>query len=545
MLYAQMQLGIPAIWLKTQDIYRARETVLAFNKRDYYTIDSQSGFSKFVDGEWKSVLIKMQDPEKDNMMVDRVVDDFSVAWPYLLALPQDEQSRVSFIHVVNFKPDNLMMHFAGILSSAHESYRSAFWKDDLSKLPIQLVFISGFDIPQGYDNLFYNCDNKMLDKDEILLILRHIDESTSGTVLVSQKEERIVKAGLGLNEYSFINLCLTSVVDKGFIDPDYIYAQKMAVVKQNGILEIIRPKITFDQIGGLENIKDLIRKNAVLWHNPDKARDFGIAPISKILMVGVPGTGKSAICEATANALHLDLARTGVSQVMNSFVGQSEQNMRAVFQQIKVMAPLCVWIDEFGRDLSGGASSSHVDGGTTDRVHGEFLTGLQELPSNVFLMCAANQIDSLRPEMLRAERFDKIVFVGLPTFEERISIIKIYLDDIVSDHNFNYEEISNATMYFTGAEIKSLIKEVKFNIALNYNKSVTTRDIIDYVPKMRNILWNKDRKMIQDLYVSALEQWDWASEGQYNDAQQVVGGTLRGSYTPKVETKSSFSWDSK
>ena len=131
--------------------------------------------------------------------------------------------------------------------------------------------------------------------------------------------------------------------------------------------------------------------------------------------MGIPGTGKSAICEATANALGLDLARTGVSQVMNSFVGQSEANMRAVFNQIKVMAPLCVWIDEFGRDMSGGQSSSHVDGGTTDRVHGEFLTGLQELPENVFLICAANQIENLKPEMLRAERFDKIIFVGLPS----------------------------------------------------------------------------------------------------------------------------------
>jgi SpoVK/Ycf46/Vps4 family AAA+-type ATPase len=338
---------------------------------------------------------------------------------------------------------------------------------------------------------------------------------------------------------------LTSVVERGSVDADYIYAQKMKEVKEKGILEIIRPKITFDQIGGLDNIKNLISKNAVLWHEPQKAKAFGITPISRILMVGVPGTGKSAICEATASALGLDLARTGVSQVMNSFVGQSEANMRAVFQQIKVMAPLCVWIDEFGRDLSGGASSSHVDGGTTDRVHGEFLTGLQELPSNVFLMCAANQLDNLRPEMLRAERFDKIMFVGLPSFQERVSIAKIYLNDIESDHNFNYEQIADATVYFTGAEIKSLIREVKFNIALNQGRSATTDDIIEHVPKMRNILWNKSRQMIQDLYSTAIEQWDWASQDQFNDADKVIGGKLSGSAMPKAEAKSSFSWNSK
>ncbi len=545
MLFSQMQLGVPAIWLKTPDMFRARETILGFTKRDYYAINSKTGFSKFIDGEWKSILIPMPNPENPEQVVDRVVYDFSVAWPYLLNLSKEEQARASFINLVTSKPDNLMVLFSGILSSAHEDYRTAFWQDDISSLPIQFIFISSFDAPEGYDNFFYNYNTGLPDKNELILILRHIDQSTSGTVSISSKEEQIVKAGLGLTESSFINLCLTSVVEKGSVDADYIYSQKMKEVKEKGILEIIRPKITFDQIGGLENIKNLIIKNAVLWNNPEKAREFGIVPISRILMVGVPGTGKSAICEATANALHLDLARTGVSQVMNSFVGQSEANMRAVFQQIKVMAPLCVWIDEFGRDLSGGASSSHVDGGTTDRVHGEFLTGLQELPSNVFLMCAANQLDNLRPEMLRAERFDKIMFVGLPTFEERISIIQIYLKDVVSDHQFNYEEISNATTCFTGAEIKSLIREVKFNIALNHGRSVTTNDIIEHAPKMRNILWNKNRQMIQDLYSTAIEQWDWASEGQFNDATKIVGGTLRGSHTPKVEAKSSFSWSSK
>lgn len=545
MLFSQMQLGVPAIWFKTPDIYRAQELILTFDKREYYTINPKNGFCKFVDGEWKSVLISMPNPENSDETIDRIVHDFSIVWPYLKSLPVEEQSKITFINMVTTKPDNLMVMFAGVLSAAHEEYRSAFWKDDLANLPVQFVFISTFNVPEDYNNLFYFYANDYPDKNELAVILRHIDTATSGTVSISSKEGQIIKAGLGLSESSFINLCLTSVVERGSVDPDYIYAHKMKEVKEKGILEIIRPKLTFDEIGGLENIKDLINKNAALWHNPQAAERFGVAPISKILMVGVPGTGKSAICEATASALHLDLARTGVSQVMNSFVGQSEANMRAVFQQIKVMAPLCVWIDEFGRDLSGGASSSHVDGGTTDRVHAEFLTGLQELPSNVFLMCAANQLDNLRPEMLRAERFDKIMFVGLPSFAERMSIISIYLNDVESDHQFNYEQLAHSTAYFTGAEIKSLVKEVKFNIALNYGRPVITNDIIEHIPKVRNILWNKNRQMIQDLYSTAIQQWDWASEDQFNDAKHILGGTLQGSHESKTETKSRYSWNTK
>jgi AAA+ superfamily predicted ATPase len=545
MLFSQMQLGVPAIWFKTLDVYRAQELILSFTKRDYYTIHPKNGFCKFVDGKWKPVLVQLPNPENPQEVIERIAHDFSVVWPYLKDLPLEEQNKVSFISLVTVKPDHLMTMFAGVIASAHEDYRNAFWKDDLTNLPMQFIFVSTFDVPEGYSSFFYSHTSDCPDKDELALILRHIDSSTSGTVFMSSKEDEIIRAGLGLSESSFINLCLTSVIEKGSLDPDYIYSCKMKEVKEKGILEIIRPKITFDQIGGLDNIKNLIISNARLWNNPSIAEQFGVTPISRILMVGVPGTGKSAICEATASALNLDLARTGVSQIMNSFVGQSEANMRAVFRQIKIMAPLCVWIDELGRDLSGGASSSHVDGGTTDRVHGEFLTGLQELPSNVFLMCAANQIDSLRPEMLRAERFDKIIFVGLPTFAERISIFKIYLNNMESSHNFDYERLAQATMYFTGAEIKSLVKEVKFNIALNCNRSVATDDIIEFIPKIRNVLWNKNRQMIKDLYSTALEQWDWASEDQFNDARNILSGTSRGSHGSKSETKSNFSWNSK
>jgi ATP-dependent 26S proteasome regulatory subunit len=432
--------------------------------------------------------------------------------------------------------------YAGLISSLQYSYRKSFWSDDNDLMPIQFIFISPFECPEDYSHLFANIEFELPNLDELSTVLAHIETSTDSLVFDSSKKQQIAKAGLGLTESSFINLCLTSVVDTGTVDPEVIYNMKMADIKRNGILEIKKPTITFDQIGGLDNIKQIINRNAVLWHNPEKAKEFGVSPIARMLMVGVPGTGKSAICEATASALGLDLARTGVSQVMNSFVGQSESNMRNVFKQIGVMAPLCVWIDEFGRDLSGGASSSHVDVGTTDRVHGEFLTGLQELPKNVFLMCAANQLENLRPEMLRADRFDKIMFVGLPSFMERIDIIKIYLDSINTDHAFDYEQLSEATQYFTGAEIKSLIKETKFNIALGEMRTITTQDIIKTAPTIRNILWNKNRQMIQDLYATAIEQWDWASTDQFNDAKLVVSGSP---LTASKTTNKSLQWTTK
>jgi SpoVK/Ycf46/Vps4 family AAA+-type ATPase len=208
---------------------------------------------------------------------------------------------------------------------------------------------------------------------------------------------------------------------------------------------------------------------------------------------------------------------------MNSYVGQSEANMRKVFKQIKALNPLCVWIDEFGRDLSGGGSSSHVDGGTTDRVHGEFLTGLQELPEESFLLCAANQIENLRPEMLRADRFDKIMFVGLPSHQEREAIFRIHLSKIDTVHNYDFDLLAAKTKYMTGAEIVTLIRETKFYVTTESLRPIETNDIIDRIKHNKNIIWLKHPQMIKEMYAHALDQWDWASSLQQEEAYEIIG----------------------
>lgn len=530
MLSQQIQLGVPAIWITTKDYHRLTDLVISSNSRDYYTMD-KGVFSKCVNQSWKPILVKISSPlEQESVNV--TTSSFEVAINHLFEQP--DKNRSTFIIYSFDEAAKTAAQYAPFVNSLMSDYRHSFMQDDSDVLPLQIIIFSSFPCPQEYKNLYIEVEDSYPSYNEILDIIAHMHSSTSGQIFASSETTHfasIAKSALGMTEFSMINTILNSVVETGKVNPEYIYKTKMSSVKQNGILEIIKPKITFDQIGGLDIIKDLILKNVHFWHNPKEAEAFDISPIRRILTVGVPGTGKSAICEATANALGVDLARTGVSQVMNSFVGQSESNMRAVFQQIKVMAPLCVWIDEFGRDLSGGASSSNVDAGTTDRVHGEFLTGLQELPENVFLMCAANQLDNLRPEMLRAERFDKIFFVGLPAFEERISILKIFLNQ---QEDYHYENLAHKTKYFTGAEIKALIRQVKFEIVSSYRRKITTQDIINYIPSMRNILWNKDKEMIKSLYRTAYEQWDWSSTLQLNEINDILGRSSSDNFELKV-----------
>ena len=521
MLFSQIKLGYPSLWVKSVDTFKTIESIVNFDSRAYFMINS-SGFSQYVDGVWKPVLVPMPNPNNPEEQIFTSTYDFTVANEFLKSY--ETNLPKTFIFNIFAQHNEFVSTFAGIFNNATMQYRDAFWSNDVTQMPTQYIVISNADCPQDFNHIFKAVETSYPTREEIITVLSHLDKASEG-LLVRQPVKSIVDAALGLSESEFINLSLQSVLEVGEVSADYIYAQKMKDIKKNGILEIIKPKVHFNNIGGLDTIKDLIIRNANLWHNPDQAAKFGISPIRRMLMVGIPGTGKSAICEATANALGLDLARTGVSQVMNSYIGQSEQNMRLVFQQIHAMSPLCVWIDEFGRDLSGGSSSSHVDGGTTDRVHGEFLTGLQELPEDTFLLCAANSLDSLRPEMLRADRFDKIMFVGLPSFEERKHIFQIHLSKIDTDHSYDYDSLAQATQYMTGAEIVSLIRETKFYVVSESLRPIETNDILTYAPKMKNIIWMKHNETVVSMYKYALEQWDWASTEQMNDAIIMLSKT--------------------
>lgn len=521
-MFSKIKLGYPNLWLKTPDPSRVLDVITSTLSRNIYTIDFLKGFSQFVDGTWKPVL--MDNPAYPDNSVEKYITTFDpqVSLHYLTT---STSSPSTYIVNVPSSPLESIAPYSSLLSYFKSLYRKAFWSDDLSSMPLQILFISSLDCPEDLSHLFNIIEDSLPSQNELSLIVDHINQSSHNQLVSVSEIKDISRAGIGFTESEFIDACLMSVVSTSKIDAKYIYDTKMSSIKKNGILEIIKPSISFRHIGGLNNIKDIIHRTSILRKNPEQARTFGVTPIRRLLMVGVPGTGKSAICQATAAELDLDLARTGISQVMNSFIGQSEANMRAVFKQIKAMSPLCVWIDEFGRDLSGGSSSSHVDGGTTDRVHGEFLTGLQELPEETFLLCAANSLDSLRPEMLRADRFDKIMFVGLPSHEERKHIFNIHLSQIDTDHQYDYDSLAEATKYMTGAEIVSLIRETKFYITSDTLRPINTNDILTYAPNMKNILWNKSHQEIISMYEYAVHQWDWASSDQFADAQSILSKT--------------------
>lgn len=504
----QLAVRTPLIWVQSDEPRRViGEVTDEIRDRPILRLDVMDGLVSY-DTEtetWKKVLIDGEEGQA------APTDDLFVSLHHAL-----KERGVMIIENAHLIAEKLV----GLLGYVSTTYVDAFFADDADKVPAMFVLIScKSDVPPEILRSAVAVNKGLPDADELEATLRHIYDRLE----IDQPDEVIapVRAGLGLSEFEFAQACSRSLKRDKELDPEYINAIKIDNLKRGGVLEIRRPSITLEGIGGLDNAKTLMRRVAWTWYNPDEAAQAGIGePLRRVLLVGVPGSGKSAICEAAADALGLDLAKFGVGRMMNKYVGESEANMRRAFAQVAAMRPLTLWVDEFGRDMSGGASSAEVDGGTTDRVHGEFLQGIQELPPDVFLVAAANRIDNLPPEMLRADRFDKVMFVGFPTEAERIDIFRIHLGDAAA--NYDLPALAKATTQFTGAEIKALIREVRFTVVGDTGKAPSTSDIVAFAPKMKGRVWVNHRERIVEMYTRAKSDWDWASSQQEAEADFVL-----------------------
>jgi AAA+ superfamily predicted ATPase len=245
--------------------------------------------------------------------------------------------------------------------------------------------------------------------------------------------------------------------DRRFDDEDVnvILAGKRRVMQGDGLLEYIQTPLDLDQIGGMKNLKRWLRqrKNALA----PEARDFGIDAPRGVLMLGVQGAGKSLCAKAIATAWQQPLLRMDCGALYNSYIGESERNLRQALKQAECMAPVILWIDEIEKAFASAASQSS-DGGLSKRMFATLLTWMQDHEAPVFLAATANDIEALPPELLRKGRFDEIFFVGLPGKAARRKILEIHLDKRGRDPSqFRLDELTAASQGFSGAEIEQAV----------------------------------------------------------------------------------------
>ena len=261
-----------------------------------------------------------------------------------------------------------------------------------------------------------------------------------------------------------------------------IIAEKEQIIKKSGLLEYFHPKEYLTNVGGLDNLKEWIHKRGQAYS--DQAKEFGLNIPRGVLLLGIPGCGKSLTAKAIANEWKFPLLRFDLGKVFGGIVGESERNIRYALDVAKTISPCVLWIDEIEKGLSGSQSSGRTDGGTSARVFGTFLTWMQEKKEPVFVVATANDISSLPPELLRKGRFDEIFFVDLPSAKERENIFNIHLGNKKRDAKelgLNMAELVKKTEGFSGAEIEEVVNEALFNAYAAGQKDLQQGNLLECI----------------------------------------------------------------
>jgi SpoVK/Ycf46/Vps4 family AAA+-type ATPase len=263
----------------------------------------------------------------------------------------------------------------------------------------------------------------------------------------------------GVTKIEATNILATLVVKRSISKADLaeLSRAKDSIFSDLSGLERVQLRGTDHQVGGLAGLRSwLDRKRPLLTMD---LRDRGMRPPRGVLLVGVPGCGKSLSAKAVAADWELPLYRLDMAAIFGQYVGQSENRLKEALATADTVAPCVLWIDEIEKGLAGSGSDST---GVTTRLVGQFLYWLQESSARVFVVATANDVRALPQELLRSGRFDDMFFVDLPDAAERRDIIGIYLRKyfrapVSTEMLVELVELSEG---FAGSDLQAAVAEI-------------------------------------------------------------------------------------
>lgn len=294
-------------------------------------------------------------------------------------------------------------------------------------------------------------------------LLRHIyrDLSKSMNIKLQIGKEDFAKLLDDLRGFTLLEaekiLTKAMIVDHALEADDirFVLQAKKEIIEREGLLEYFPVEQTMTDIADLEVLKKWLAKRKCVIEKPDQAARFGLPYPKGILLLGVPGSGKSLCARAVAMEWRIPLLKMDPSNLYNKYIGETEKNFKRAMAASEKMSPVVLWIDEVEKIFATG---DHEDGGVSQRVLGMFLSWMQDRQGDVFVVATSNDVVKLPPEFLRKGRFDEIFFLDLPNAEVRRSIFEIHLRRRGSDPGgFDLDALVEASDGFSGAEIEQVI----------------------------------------------------------------------------------------
>jgi SpoVK/Ycf46/Vps4 family AAA+-type ATPase len=256
-----------------------------------------------------------------------------------------------------------------------------------------------------------------------------------------------------------------------------ILEEKRLLVNRSGVLEFIPSETGLGEVGGLEGLKKWLLERRKLFQMRDSL-SAEIVP-KGLLLMGIPGCGKSLSVKAIATYFQLPLYRVDMVEIFSGRHGKAEGAFVSACRLMEEMAPAVLWFDE----IEMGITSAEA-GGEQGRIFAFFLTWMQEKTSGLFVAATANRIDLLPAEMIRKGRFDEVFFVDLPGDDERVEIFKIHLERRGEDaRRFNIEQLVGFTNGWAGAEIEQCVVSALTKSKLA-DRELTDHDLISVAAKV-------------------------------------------------------------
>lgn len=295
---------------------------------------------------------------------------------------------------------------------------------------------------------------------------------------VNGQRDAAIDAAIGLSGEQAQSAFARSLVKSRKVDPASIASEKERAIRGAGLEWLKSISNGMEGVGGLDNWKEWV----VSFNDAytPAAREYGLETPKGVVLLGVPGCGKTLSAKALAGEWKVPLIKLDLGALKGKYVGQSEASIRNAFARIEAIGRCVVLVDEIEKALAG-ASGDAGDGGVAADALGALLSWMQDRSGEAFVIATANNVDKLPPELLRKGRFDEIWWIGLPTQVERAGVIRAALAARGRDADaigIDLQAIAKATDQFSGAEIDALVPTAMRAAFAENAREITTADIL-------------------------------------------------------------------